>query len=427
MRAPFMGGSFPFPVKYGYATVGGVEAGPDGADRPQGLCAASPSDPVRRAGRRPWCRCRTTCRCRARCWPPTWRPRSTRPGTRRRARPAASPWSAPAWSARWSAFSARGSPGAEVTLVDIDPARAELARALGLEVRHAGQPRRPIATSSFTPAPPRRGLPPRSTSPATRRPSLELSWYGAGTVAGAARRRVPQPPPEAHLEPGRQGRAVAPRDHSRIGSGSKPRSSCSPTHPRSMRCSRRRCRSHELPAAASRYPRPRQRRTLPAHRLSLRGGSVFAVEVRDHIMIAHSFRGAVFGPAQALHGATFVVDAAFIAETLDDERHRGRYRPRARGAEGGAAAAELPQSRRGAGVQGQEHHDRIPDQAHLRPARGRRARGRARPRRPRARRRSASPSRNRMWRAPGTRRRCGEARRVRGAGRSCDADRRLCL
>jgi 6-pyruvoyl-tetrahydropterin synthase len=45
---------------------------------------------------------------------------------------------------------------------------------------------------------------------------------------------------------------------------------------------------------------------------------LFTVEVRDHIMIAHSFRGAVFGPAQALHGATFVVDAAFIAETLDN-------------------------------------------------------------------------------------------------------------
>jgi 6-pyruvoyl-tetrahydropterin synthase len=44
---------------------------------------------------------------------------------------------------------------------------------------------------------------------------------------------------------------------------------------------------------------------------------LFAVEVRDHIMIAHSFRGSVFGPAQALHGATFVVDAAFFAETLD--------------------------------------------------------------------------------------------------------------
>jgi len=45
---------------------------------------------------------------------------------------------------------------------------------------------------------------------------------------------------------------------------------------------------------------------------------LFAVEVRDHIMIAHSFQGAVFGPAQALHGATFVIDAAFSAETLDD-------------------------------------------------------------------------------------------------------------
>jgi len=44
---------------------------------------------------------------------------------------------------------------------------------------------------------------------------------------------------------------------------------------------------------------------------------LFTVEVRDHIMIAHSFRGTVFGPAQALHGATFVVDAAFIADELD--------------------------------------------------------------------------------------------------------------
>jgi 6-pyruvoyl-tetrahydropterin synthase len=45
---------------------------------------------------------------------------------------------------------------------------------------------------------------------------------------------------------------------------------------------------------------------------------VFAVEVRDHVMIAHSLRGAVFGPAQALHGATFVIDVAFIAQTLDE-------------------------------------------------------------------------------------------------------------
>ncbi|MFL9827061.1 6-pyruvoyl trahydropterin synthase family protein [Rhodoplanes sp. SY1] len=44
---------------------------------------------------------------------------------------------------------------------------------------------------------------------------------------------------------------------------------------------------------------------------------MYAVEVRHHIMIAHSFRGAVFGPAQALHGATFVVDAAILSEALD--------------------------------------------------------------------------------------------------------------
>ena len=44
---------------------------------------------------------------------------------------------------------------------------------------------------------------------------------------------------------------------------------------------------------------------------------MFSVEVRDHIMIAHSFRGTMFGPAQALHGATFVVDAAFFSEGLD--------------------------------------------------------------------------------------------------------------
>src|SRR3954451_17798675 len=39
--------------------------------------------------------------------------------------------------------------------------------------------------------------------------------------------------------------------------------------------------------------------------------------VRDHVMIAHSFRGEVFGPAQALHGATFVVDATFRRAELD--------------------------------------------------------------------------------------------------------------
>lgn len=44
---------------------------------------------------------------------------------------------------------------------------------------------------------------------------------------------------------------------------------------------------------------------------------MFSVTVRDHIMIAHSFSGEVFGPAQKLHGATFVVDATFKRPELD--------------------------------------------------------------------------------------------------------------
>jgi 6-pyruvoyl-tetrahydropterin synthase len=44
---------------------------------------------------------------------------------------------------------------------------------------------------------------------------------------------------------------------------------------------------------------------------------VFSVTIRDHMMIAHSFRGEVFGPAQRLHGATYVVDATFRREALD--------------------------------------------------------------------------------------------------------------
>jgi 6-pyruvoyl-tetrahydropterin synthase len=44
---------------------------------------------------------------------------------------------------------------------------------------------------------------------------------------------------------------------------------------------------------------------------------VFSVTVRDHMMVAHSFRGEVFGPAQRLHGATYVVDATFRGSELD--------------------------------------------------------------------------------------------------------------
>jgi 6-pyruvoyltetrahydropterin/6-carboxytetrahydropterin synthase len=46
---------------------------------------------------------------------------------------------------------------------------------------------------------------------------------------------------------------------------------------------------------------------------------MYSVNVRDHFMIAHSFQGATFGPAQKLHGATYVVDATFRRRALDED------------------------------------------------------------------------------------------------------------
>ncbi len=45
---------------------------------------------------------------------------------------------------------------------------------------------------------------------------------------------------------------------------------------------------------------------------------MYGVEIRDHVMIAHSLAGPVFGPAQGLHGATFVVDLCFLRPELDE-------------------------------------------------------------------------------------------------------------
>jgi 6-pyruvoyl-tetrahydropterin synthase len=46
---------------------------------------------------------------------------------------------------------------------------------------------------------------------------------------------------------------------------------------------------------------------------------MYAVEIREHVMIAHSLKGEVFGPAQRLHGATYVVDVALFREALDED------------------------------------------------------------------------------------------------------------
>jgi 6-pyruvoyltetrahydropterin/6-carboxytetrahydropterin synthase len=51
----------------------------------------------------------------------------------------------------------------------------------------------------------------------------------------------------------------------------------------------------------------------------VKAGAVFTVAVKDHVMVAHSLRGAVFGPAQKLHGATFAVTAEWSANQLDGD------------------------------------------------------------------------------------------------------------
>ena len=70
---------------------------------------------------------------------------------------------------------------------------------------------------------------------------------------------------------------------------------------------------------------------LPAlcHTISYQDGvsAMFSVTVRDHLMIAHSFRGEVFGPAQRLHGATYVVDATLPPAEPGPGQPGGRHRP----------------------------------------------------------------------------------------------------
>src|SRR5664279_5905702 len=139
------------------------------------------------------------------------------------------------------------------------------------------------------------------------------SRSGLRSIA-AASSSCPAKSAGSHRRTGRAGRFPV---------GSPPRSICLRIRG-STRCSRRRSNFTTLRRG---YPISLRRRAAyfasssptpqPKRPPEPRGLPLFAVEVRDHIMIAHSFRGDVFGPAQALHGATFVVDAAFLADSLD--------------------------------------------------------------------------------------------------------------
>ena len=136
---------------------------------------------------------------------------------------------------------------------------------------------------------------------------------------------------------------------------------------------------------------------------------MFSVTVRDHMMVAHSFRGEVFGPAQRLHGATYVVDATFRGEDARRRRHRGRHRA---GAAAAARGARPTLTYRNLDDEpafaGRNTSTEVAGPGDRRPA------GRAGPRR-RARRRRA-----RRW--PGSRSRCtSRTSRGRATSGRCDA------
>ncbi len=95
---------------------------------------------------------------------------------------------------------------------------------------------------------------------------------------------------------------------------------------------------------------------------------MFSVTVRDHMLVAHSLRGVVFGRAQALHGATYVVDATFRGESLDDEGILVDIAWAADELHAAVGHADPPQPRRGARARRSQHHHRGAGAARERPA-----------------------------------------------------------
>ena len=168
MRAPFQEGDFPGPVKYGYLSVGVVERGP--AELRGARCSACTHTRRRTSCRPPRCRsCPRMCRPLAPCSPAASRRRSTPCGTPRRCSATGSPSSAPGWSAAASPACSAGSPRWTVTLVDVDPGRAE-SPPPSASISPCRTTRRRTATWSCTPARRRPGCSGRSTCSRRRAP-----------------------------------------------------------------------------------------------------------------------------------------------------------------------------------------------------------------------------------------------------------------
>ncbi len=200
-------------------------------------------------------------------------------------------------------------PATRVTLIDIDPSRAALARRFGCTFAHPAQAPRDqelIVHASGSEA----GLRLALDRAGFEARIIEASWFAD---------RAPSLPLGEAFHP-RRLRLVA----SQVGSiaapmrGRRSYAERLATGPGAARRSTLRCLAgtvDRLPGpAAPDAPHPR-RRPVPRHHL--REHLMYSLTVCDHIMIAHSFHGAEFGPAQRLHGATFAVEAEFRALQID--------------------------------------------------------------------------------------------------------------
>ena len=313
MRAPFQDGDFPGPVKYGYLNVGVVEHGPPTMHGRTVFCL----HPHQTAYVVP---------ARSVILVPEGVPsdRAVLAGTVETAVNAL--WdAAPLVGDRVAVVGGgmvgccvarllAGIPGARVTLIDVDPGRDEIAAALGVDfalpAEAVGGCDMVVHTSATS-----AGLQQSLNLLAPEATVIDLSWYGDADVTLVAGRGIPLPSTRHPGEPGGRRRAGSPR----VPDDGRP----ARARPGSVAGSCIRCpadRSLPLRRAARGDAAAGVRRPAGAvPRRQLRRGrtTVFSVTIRDHMMIAHSLRGSVFGPAQRLHGATYVVDATFRAEALD--------------------------------------------------------------------------------------------------------------
>ena len=315
MRAPFQEGEFPGPVKYGYLNVGVVDRGPDELRGRTVFCLfphqtayVVPADAVTVV-------------------PDDVPPeRAVLAGTVETAVNAL--WDAgPLVGDRITVVGAGmvgccvarlvgGVPGTQVTLVDVDDTRAHIASCLGVDfalpedvlgdqdlVFHAS------ATSA--------GLQHSLALLAADGMVVDLSWYGDQPVqlslGGAFHSR------RLGIRASRVGDVAVARRGRRTAAERRALALDLLTDPAFDALLTGASTFDELPDVMARLSDGRLRALCHTLTYDEGWGPMFSVTVRDHVMIAHSLRGEVFGPAQRLHGATYIVDATFSRVELDSD------------------------------------------------------------------------------------------------------------